>query len=120
MTRGRLRFAAVGLAGFFRVRTLFLLPCMAGACYCPHIEARTTSTNDTMTATFKAYQGSDRDNLIARLVELAGWSHIGQVRASDEMNHVEVDVFFSRDGQRLREKVRANTLLGAWKLQRIS
>jgi hypothetical protein len=73
-----------------------------------------------MTATFKAYQGADRDSLVGRLIELAGWNYIGQVRASEEINHVEVDVHFRKDGTRLRGQIRAATLLGAWKIQRIS
>ena len=43
MTRGLFLFAAVGLAVFFCVRTLFLLLFTAGDCYCPHIEARTNT-----------------------------------------------------------------------------
>ena len=49
MTRGLFLFAAVGLAVFFSCADTFLLRCMAGLSYCPHIEARTTfDTNDTM------------------------------------------------------------------------
>jgi hypothetical protein len=71
-----------------------------------------------MTATFKAYQGADRDKLIGRLIECKDWSHIGQVRASNEINHVEVDVFFRRHTARANRAVR-NPLMGAWRLQAI-
>jgi hypothetical protein len=71
-----------------------------------------------MTATFKAYQGADRDKLIERLVSCKDWSHIGQLRASSEINHVEVDVFFSGHTARANRAVR-NPLMGAWMLQSI-
>lgn len=71
-----------------------------------------------MTATFKAYQGSDKDKLTSRLVDCSDWSHIGQVRASSEMNHVEVDVFFSGHTVRANRAVR-NPLMGAWRLQSV-
>jgi len=73
-----------------------------------------------MTATFKAYQGADRDLLVSRLVEIDGWSHIGQVRASSEINHVEVDCFFSKSGARLSSAIRKATFFGAWKIQSIA
>ena len=72
-----------------------------------------------MTATFKAYQGSNRDKLIDRLVDCKDWSHIGQVRASSEINHVEVDVFFSGHTSRANQAVR-NPFMGAWRLQSIA
>jgi hypothetical protein len=71
------------------------------------------------TATFKAYQGADRDKLIGKLVEINGWSHIGQVRASSELNHVEVDAHFAADGVRLQNTIKGATILGAWRLQSI-
>jgi hypothetical protein len=67
------------------------------------------------TATFTAYQNSDRDLLVARLVDLPGWSHIGQVRASAQLNMVEVDAHFTT-GKRTISRIRAATMLGAWKL----
>jgi len=72
-----------------------------------------------MTATFKAYQGSDRDKLIEKLVEIPGWSHIGQVRSSDEINHIECEVYFCKSGVRTRNKIKGATILGAWRLQSI-
>lgn len=75
------------------------------------------SNTKQLTATFKAYQTTDRDLLVNRLVDLGGWSHIGQVRASAEINMVEVDVFFSKDGKRVRDSIRRETLFGAWKVQ---
>lgn len=74
-------------------------------------------TNRQLTATFKAYQTTNRDLLVNRLVGLDGWSHIGQVRASSEINHVEVDVFFSKDGKRVRNAILRETLFGAWQCQ---
>jgi hypothetical protein len=71
------------------------------------------------TATFKAYQGADRDNLISKLVQINGWSHIGQVRASPELNHVEVNAYFAASGVRLKSKIKGATILGAWRLQSI-
>jgi len=71
-----------------------------------------------MTATFKAYQGANRDKLIDRLIDCKDWSHIGQVRASSEINHVEVDVYFKRSTARANRAVR-NPLMGAWRLQSI-
>jgi len=71
-----------------------------------------------MTATFKAYQGADRDNLIGRLIDCKDWSHISQVRASSEINHVEVDVYFKGHTIRANRAVR-NPLMGAWRLQSI-
>jgi hypothetical protein len=70
------------------------------------------------TATFKAYQGASRDQLIDRLVDCPGWSHIGQVRASEEMNHVEVDVFFRGHPKRAKMACFRAQILGSWKLQR--
>ena len=72
-----------------------------------------------MTATFKAYQGANRDKLIDRLVDCKDWSHIGQVRASNELNHVEVDVFFSGHTTRARVACSRAQFLGLWKLQEI-
>ena len=75
--------------------------------------------NNIMTATFKAYQGASRDNLIDRLVDCKDWSHIGQVRASDEINHVEVDVFFSNNTKRARLSCSRAQILGLWKVKEI-
>ena len=75
MTRGRFLFAAVGLAVFFCVRTLFLLPCMGGLSYCPHIEARTTSTNDTMTyEQIRRRQANGRNKRVRAIEITAGQS----------------------------------------------
>lgn len=68
-------------------------------------------------ATFKAYQGTDRDKLVERLAGLDGWSHIGQAHASQQINCIEVKVHFSKDGKRLRNAIKGATLLGAWSLQ---
>ena len=75
------------------------------------------SNTQQLIVTFKAYQNTDRDLLVNRLVGIDGWSHIGQVRASSELNHIEVDVFFSKDGKRVRDSIRRETLFGAWKVQ---
>ena len=72
-----------------------------------------------MTATFKAYEGANRDKLIDRLVDCKDWSHIGQVRASSEINHVEVDVYFKGHTSRANRAVR-NPFMGAWRLQSIA
>jgi hypothetical protein len=72
-----------------------------------------------MKATFKAYQGADKDKLTLRLVDCPDWSHIGQVRASNELNHVEVDVYFKGHTTRANRAAR-NPLMGAWRLQSIN
>jgi hypothetical protein len=72
------------------------------------------------TATFKAYQGSDRDLILGRMLEIDGWSHIGQVRASSEINHIEVDCHFRKAGKRLETAIRRASLFGAWKIQSIT
>jgi hypothetical protein len=72
-----------------------------------------------MTVTFKAYQGADRDKLIARLVDCKDWSHIGQVRASSEINYVEVQVYFRGHTARANRAAR-NPFMGAWQLQSIA
>jgi hypothetical protein len=80
---------------------------------------RMSNTNrPMMTATFKAYQGADKDKLIQRLVDCPDWSHIGQLRAAAEMNQVEVDVFFSGHTTRANRAAR-NPIMGAWRLQSI-
>ena len=66
--------------------------------------------------TFKAYQTSSRDLLVEKLVDIKDWSHVGQVRASNELNHIEVDAFFSSCGILQDRRVKGATLLGAWKL----
>jgi hypothetical protein len=71
-----------------------------------------------MTATFKAYQGADRDKLIGRLIDCKDWSHISQVRASSEMNHVEVEVHFKGHTARANRAVR-QPLMAGWRLQSI-
>ncbi len=71
-----------------------------------------------MTATFKAYQGADRDKLIGRLIDCKDWSHISQVRASSEMNHVEVEVYFKGHTARANRAVR-QPLMAGWRLQSI-
>jgi hypothetical protein len=70
-----------------------------------------------LTATFKAYQGADRDTLVERLAGIDGWSHIGQTHASAEINCIEVKVHFRKDGKRVRDAIRRETLFGAWKIQ---
>ena len=72
-----------------------------------------------MTATFKAYQGADQDKLIDKLIDCKDWSHIGHLRASNEMNHVEVDVYFKRHTKRAALAVR-RPLMAGWFLQSIS
>ena len=72
-----------------------------------------------MTAIFKARQGSDRDSLIAKLIDCKDWSHISQVRASSEINHVEVDVYFTGHTSRATKAAR-NPFMGAWRLQSIA
>jgi len=72
-----------------------------------------------MKATYKAYQGTDRDKLINRLVDSKRWSHIGQVRASSEPNHIEVDVFFTGATISDRQACFRAQILGPWKLQQI-
>ena len=72
-----------------------------------------------MTATFKAYQGANRDKLIDRLVDCKDWSHIGQVRSASEPNHIEVEVYFKGRTKRTRSACFGAQILGPWKLQEI-
>jgi hypothetical protein len=72
-----------------------------------------------MIATFKGYQGADRDKLINHLVNCEDWSHSGQVRASNEINYVEVEVYFKGHTARANRAVR-NPFMGAWHLQTIA
>lgn len=44
--------------------------------------------------TYKGYRGEDREPLILSSVNIEGYSHVGQPKASAEINMVEVDVFF--------------------------
>lgn len=71
-------------------------------------------------ATFKAYMNPDKDLLVSKLAHISGWNYIGQPRASAEINHIEVDVFFSKNGKRVKDAIRGNTILGAWRLQSIN
>lgn len=71
-------------------------------------------------ATFKAYMSSDKDSLVSKLAHINGWNYISQPRASAEINHIEVDVFFTKNGKRVKNAIRGNTILGAWRLQSIN
>jgi len=71
-------------------------------------------------ATFKAYMKSDKDSLVSKLAHINGWNYIGQPRASAEINHIEVDVFFTQSGKRVKDAIRGNTIIGAWRLQSIN
>jgi hypothetical protein len=65
-----------------------------------------------LTATFKAYIGTDRDLLLSRLISLPGWSHIGgQPVASAELNHVEIKACFTKNSERVKNAIRSATLL---------
>jgi hypothetical protein len=75
--------------------------------------------NKWTTARFKAYQGADIDKLLARVIPIKDWSHIGRVKASAEPNHIEVEAHFKGSGKRLTEHIKGRTLLGAWRLQSI-
>jgi len=76
-------------------------------------------SNKWTTARFKAYQGADIDKLLLKVIPIKGWSHTGQVKASAEMNHVEVEAYFKGGGKRIVEHIKGHTLLGAWRLQSI-
>lgn len=72
-------------------------------------------------ATFKAYQGTDKDKLVDRFCIINGYSHIGQVKAHPrELNMWQCTVIFRGKGKRLLDKIKGVALLGAWTLESIS
>jgi hypothetical protein len=69
-----------------------------------------------MQATFYAYQGTNRDNLIDRLVSCPDWSHVSQVTADTRLNSVRCTVYFRKRTARARKACIAAQILSGWTL----
>jgi hypothetical protein len=71
----------------------------------------------TLSTTFTAHYGSDRDRLVDRLVGCKDWSHIGQVTASPQLCCVDCTAYFSRDTKRARKACFGAQVLNNWRLK---